>query len=82
VEILELMKVEDRGMPEDYRSVRRMARAILDYLKKEGGTTTVEALVKRFRVQESHILVALGVLWRSGMVELYYGGERLEPDFL
>ena len=82
MEILELMKVEDRGRPEDYRSVRRMARAILDYLKKEGGTTTMEALVKRFRIQESHILVAVGVLWRSGMVELYYGEERLEPELL
>jgi len=82
VEILELVKVEDRGRPEDYRSVRRMARDILEYLKKEGGTTTMEALAKRFRVQESHILVAVGVLWRSGMVELYYGGERIEPEFL
>ena len=79
---LVLVKVEDRGRPEDYESVKRMARAILDYLKKEGGTTTVEALVKRFRVQESHILVALGVLWKSDMIELYYGRGRIEPEFL
>ena len=81
MEILELMKAEDRDRPEDYKSVRRMARAILDYLKKEGGTTTMETLAKRFGVQESHILVAVGVLWRSGIVELYYGGERIEPEF-
>jgi len=76
------VKVEDRGRPEDYESVKRMARAILEYLKKKGGTTTMEALTKKFRVQESHILVALGVLWRNGMVELYHGRERIEPEFL
>ena len=41
----------------------------------------MEALIKKFRIQESHILVAVGVLWRSGIVELYYGGERIEPEF-
>mgnify|MGYP000105985974 CR=1 FL=1 len=72
---LVLVKVEDRGRPEDYESVKRMARAILDYLKKKGGTTTMEALTKKFRVQESHILVVVEVLRKSGMVELYYGVE-------
>jgi len=69
------VKVEDRGRPEDYESVKRMARAILDYLKKKGGTTTMEALTKKFRVQESHILVVVEVLRKSGIVELYYGVE-------
>jgi len=69
------VKVEDRGSPEDYESVRKMARAILDYLKKKGGTTTMEALTKKFRVQESHILVVVEVLRKSGIVELYYGVE-------
>ena len=72
---LVLVKVEDRGRPEDYESVKRMARAILDYLKKKGGTTTMEALTKKFRVQESHILVVVEVLRKSGIVELYYGVE-------
>ncbi|RLE86690.1 MAG: hypothetical protein DRJ49_07480 [Thermoprotei archaeon] len=72
---LVLVKVEDRGSPEDYESVRKMARAILDYLKKKGGTTTMEALTKKFRVQESHILVVVEVLRKSGIVELYYGVE-------
>ena len=72
---LVLVKVEDRGRPEDYESVKRMARAILEYLKKKGGTTTMEALTKKFRVQESHILVVVEVLRKSGIVELYYGVE-------
>ena len=55
---LVLVKVEDRGRPEEYESVKRIARAILDYLRREG----MEALTKKFGVQESYILVAVGVL--------------------
>ena len=77
---LVLVKAEDRDMPEEYKSVQGMTRAILGDLEKRGGTT-METLVKKFRVQGSHILVAVGVLWKSGIVELYYGRERIEPEF-
>ena len=30
-----LVLVKDKGMPEEYKSVKRMARAILEYLKKK-----------------------------------------------
>jgi len=34
MEVPELVKVRDEGMPEDYESVKRMDRAILEYLEE------------------------------------------------